>query len=135
VKARVARVARLAMGEGVSYGMTWHAGAPATVATLPIGYADGVRRSLSNSMHVLISGHRCRQVGRVAMDQLMVEVPRGVTVEVGDEAVVVGTQGAATLTIEGIAELAGTIDYEIACGLGARMAKVYRRSPVSSVSS
>jgi len=49
--------------------------------------------------------------------------------------VVVGTQGAATLTIEGIAELAGTIDYEIACGLGARMAKVYRRSPVSSVSS
>jgi len=135
VKARVTRVARLAMGEGVSYGMTWHAGAPATVATLPLGYADGVRRSLSNSMHVLISGHRCRQVGRVAMDQLMVEVPRGVTVNVGDEAVVVGTQGAESLTIEGIAELAGTIDYEIACGLGARMAKVYRRSPVSSVSS
>jgi alanine racemase len=128
VKARVTRVARLGIGEGVSYGMTWHAGAPTTVATLPIGYADGVRRSLSNSMHVLIGGHPCRQVGRVAMDQLMVEIPRGVSVAVGDEAVVIGRQGEESLTIEGMAELAGTIDYEIACGLGARLGKVYRRS-------
>jgi alanine racemase len=135
VMARVTRVARLAMGEGVSYGMTWHAGAPSTVATLPIGYADGVRRSLSNSMHVLIAGRPCRQVGRVAMDQLTVEIPRGVAVAVGDEAVVVGAQGGESLTIEGMADLAGTIDYEIACGFGARLAKVYRRSPASAVSS
>jgi alanine racemase len=135
VKARVTRVARLAMGEGVGYGMTWHAGAPTTVATLPIGYADGIRRSLSNSMHVLISGRPCRQVGRVAMDQLMVEVPRGVKVAAGDEVVVIGTQGGGSLTIERMAELAGTIDYEIACGLGARLAKVYRRSGGSAVSS
>jgi alanine racemase len=135
VKMRVTRVARLAMGEGVGYGMTWHAGAPATVATLPIGYADGVRRSLSNSMHVLIAGRPCRQVGRVAMDQLMVEVPRGVAVAVGDEAVLIGEQGDESLTIEGMAQLAGTIDYEIACGLGARLGKVYHRSAGTAVSS
>jgi alanine racemase len=135
VKARVTRVARLAIGEGVSYGMTWHAGAPTTVATLPIGYADGVRRSLSNSMQVLIGGRLCRQIGRVAMDQLMVEVPRGSSVAVGDEAVVIGAQGDESLTIEGMAELAGTIDYEISCGLGARLAKVYPRLPDPAVSS
>jgi alanine racemase len=126
VKARVTRVARLAMGEGVSYGMTWHAAAPTTVATLPIGYADGIRRSLSNSMSVLIGGRACRQVGRVCMDQLMVEIPRGMDVSVGDEAVLIGTQGTEELTLEGMALLADTIDYEIACGLGARLSRVYR---------
>ena len=125
VKARVTRVARLAMGEGVSYGMTWHAAAPTTVATLPIGYADGIRRSLSNTMHVLVGGRPCRQVGRVCMDQLMVEVPRGLEVAVGDEAVLIGRQGSEELTLEQMAALANTIDYEIACGLGARLGKVY----------
>lgn len=128
VKASVTRVARLAMGEGVSYGFTWHAPAPATVATLPIGYADGVRRSLSNRMGVLIGGRLCRQVGRVCMDQLMVEVPRGVDVAVGDEAVIVGTQGGSALTIEAQAALADTIDYEIACGYGSRLVRVHHPS-------
>jgi alanine racemase len=125
VKARVTRVARLAMGEGVSYGMTWHAAAPTTVATLPIGYADGVRRSLSNSMHVLLGGRPCRQVGRVCMDQLMVEVPRGLEVSVGDEAVLVGQQGGSMLTLDEQASLAGTINYEIACGYGLRLQRRY----------
>ena len=125
VKSRVTRVARLGMGEGVSYGMTWHAAAPTTVATLPIGYADGIRRSLSNTMQVLLGGVPCRQVGRVCMDQLMVEIPRGVEVAVGDEAVLIGRQGGAELTLEAMAEMAGTIDYEIACGLGVRLARVY----------
>jgi alanine racemase len=129
VKARVTRVARLGMGEGVSYGMTWHAAAPTTVATLPIGYADGIRRSLSNSMRVLIDGRSCRQIGRICMDQLMVEVPRGVEASAGDEAVLVGRQGGEELSIEGMAELAGTIDYEIACALGARLERVYRSTP------
>jgi alanine racemase len=128
IKARVTRVARLAMGEGVSYGFTWHAPAPATVATLPIGYADGVRRCLSNRMEVLIGGRLCRQVGRVCMDQLMVEVPRGLDVAVGDEAVLVGPQGAAVLTLEAQAAMADTIDYEIACGYGSRLVRVHHPS-------
>lgn len=125
IKAKVTRVARLAMGEGVSYGMTWHAAGPATIATVPVGYADGVRRSLSNAMNVLIGGRVCRQVGRVCMDQLMVEVPRGLNVEVGDEVVLIGRQGDQTLTIEDQASRLETINYEIVCGYGARLERVH----------
>ncbi|MDO8964688.1 MAG: alanine racemase [Coriobacteriia bacterium] len=126
VKARVSRVAKLGMGDGVSYGFTWHAAAPTSVATLPLGYADGVRRSLSNEMRVLVGGQECRQVGRICMDQFMVEVPRGLSVSAGEEVVIVGRQGRASLTMEGQAEIAGTIDYEIACGYGARLERRYR---------
>jgi alanine racemase len=80
-------------------------------------------------MHVLIGGRPCRQVGRICMDQLMVEVPRGLEVAVGDEAVLIGRQGDEGLSLEGMAELAGTIDYEIACALGVRLERVYRRAP------
>lgn len=128
VKARVSRVARLAMGEGVSYGFTWHAPAPTTVATVPLGYADGVRRALSNSMRVLLGGQECRQVGRVCMDQLMFEVPRGLEASVGDEVVLVGAQGRAELPMDEQAEAAGTINYEIACGYGLRLERRFRTS-------
>ena len=128
VKARVSRVARLAMGDGVSYGFTWHASAPTTVATLPIGYADGVRRVLSNEMRVLIGGHECRQVGRVCMDQIMVEVPRGASASVGDEAVLVGRQGRASIAMDEQAKAAATINHEIACGYGLRLERRYTTS-------
>ncbi len=126
VKARATRVARLGMGEGVSYGFTWHAPAPTTVVTLPIGYADGVGRCLSNCMRVLIGGVECRQVGRVCMDQLMVELPRGVRADVGDKAVLVGRQGELEIGIDDQAAVLDTINYEIACGYGARLERVYR---------
>lgn len=134
IKARVTRVARLAMGEGVSYGFAWHAPAPTTIATLPVGYADGVRRGLSGQMHVLIGGRPCRQVGRICMDQLMVEVPRGLQVDVGDEAVLIGRQGRETLSIEQQAALVSTIDYEIACGYGARLERAYHSSTSATTS-
>ena len=123
VKARVIQVRRVPMGEGVSYGLTWRAASPTVVATLPLGYADGVRRALSGQMRVLLGGVECRQVGRVCMDQLMFEVPRGVEAAVGDEAVIVGCQRDATLTIDDQAALLGTINYEVACGYGARLAR------------
>jgi alanine racemase len=127
VKAKVSRVRRLAMGEGVSYGYTWHAPSPTTVATLPVGYADGYRRGLSNKARVLIGGVACRQVGRVCMDQSMVEVPRGLEVKAGDEAVLVGAQGAERVTADEHAELCDTINYEIACGFGLRLERRYAR--------
>lgn len=126
VKARLVRVHRIGMGEGVSYGFTYHAPAPADIATLPLGYADGVRRVLSNRMRVLIGGTPCRQVGRVCMDQLMVELPRGLEAVAGDEAVLVGCQGDVCISIEEQAELADTINYEIACGYGSRLERRYR---------
>lgn len=127
VKARVTQVRRIGMGEGVSYGFTYHAAAPTTIATLPLGYADGVRRGLSNSTRVLVRGAECRQVGRVCMDQLMVEVPRGVDVAVGDEAVVIGSQGSARVTMDDHAAVLGTINYEVACGFVARLERRYPR--------
>jgi alanine racemase len=122
VKARVSYVKRIGLGEGVSYGFTWHAGGPTTIATIPLGYADGVHRVLSNKMSVLIGGRRCPQVGRICMDQLMVEV-RG-DVRQGDEVVLVGEQGAERIGMDELAELAGTINYEMACGFALRLQRL-----------
>ena len=121
VKGRVSLVKRIGLGEGVSYGLTWQAPAPTTVATVPIGYADGVHRVLSNRMPVLIGGRRCRQIGRVCMDQLMVEVPDGLDVRQGDEVVLVGRQGEERIVMDELAALAGTINYELACGFALRL--------------
>jgi alanine racemase len=126
VKARASLVKRIGIGEGVSYGLTWQAAAPSTIATLPLGYADGVHRVLSSRMPVLLAGVRAQQVGRVCMDQLMVEVPRGLQFERGDEAVIVGASGDSVITMEELASLAGTINYELACSFGMRLPRVYR---------
>lgn len=125
VKARATLVKRVGMGEGVSYGLTWHAAGTTTVATLPLGYADGVHRVLSNKMRVLGSGQRLAQVGRICMDQFMVEVPRGVALQRGDELVIVGRQGGERIVMDEFAELAGTINYETACAFGMRLERVY----------
>lgn len=126
VKARTTLVKRIGMGEGVSYGLTWHAGAAATIATLPLGYADGVHRVLSNRMEVLCGGRRIPQVGRVCMDQFMVEVPRGIAAERGTEFVIVGEQGSERISMEELADLADTINYEMACAFGSRLERVIR---------
>lgn len=126
VKARVSFAKEVGLGDGVSYGFTWHADGPATIATLPLGYADGIHRVLSNAMSVLIAGRRCPQVGRVCMDQLMVQVPAGVAVSPGDEAVIVGAQGAERISMDELAGLAGTINYEMACGFALRLERRYR---------
>ncbi|MHB9002789.1 MAG: alanine racemase [Coriobacteriia bacterium] len=125
VKARASFVKRIGIGDGVSYGLTWHAAAPTTIVTLPLGYADGLHRVLSNTMEVLLGGVRCAQVGRICMDQFMVEAPRGLTVRLGDEAVIVGSQGIETISMDAVASAAGTINYEMACSFGMRMPRVY----------
>lgn len=125
VKARVTFLKRVPLGEGVSYGFTYHTSAPTVLATLPLGYADGVHRAASNKMRVLMDGIPCRQVGRVCMDQLVVEVPRDVTVSIGDEAVLVGEQAGQRIGMEELADHAGTIDYEIACAFAMRLPRRY----------
>jgi alanine racemase len=125
VKARATLVKRVPMGEGVSYGLTWQAASPALIATLPLGYADGVHRVLSNQMEVLVNGRRASQVGRVCMDQLMVAVPRGSDVSRGDEFVLVGAQGAERISLDELSDAAGTINYELACAFGMRLPRLY----------
>jgi alanine racemase len=123
IHARVSFVKRIGLGEGVSYGLTFQAAAPTTIATVPMGYADGAHRAASNEMHVLIGGRRCRQVGRICMDQFMVEVPDTLRVAPGDEVVVVGTQGSESIVMDEPAAAAATINYELACAFGLRLSQ------------
>ncbi|WP_412062876.1 alanine racemase [Rubrivirga sp. IMCC45206] len=122
--ARVVHLQTVPAGESVSYGETWTAPRPTRVATLAVGYADGLPRALSNVGHVGIGGGRAPIVGRICMDVTMVDVD-GLDVAVGDDAVVFGPGGP---TAEAAATAAGTIVYELTAGLTARVPRVYRRT-------
>ncbi len=124
----VSHVKQVAAGEGVSYGLRWAPEETTTVATVPLGYADGVRRRLGGlGAEVLIGGRRCPIAGTVTMDQITVDCGPGATVARGDEVVLIGRQGAEEVTAEEWAERLGTIGYEITCGLGPRLPRTYTR--------
>lgn len=128
LKARVSHVKRVAAGSAVSYGWRHRFDAATTVATVPIGYADGVPRRLGTlpdrpGADVLVGGRRCPIVGVVTMDQLMVDVGDA-DVHVGDEVVLIGSQGDERLTATDWADRLGTIPYEIVCGISKRIARV-----------
>ena len=117
----VAAVKRFAPGESAGYGRSWTAGRPTLVATLPIGYGDGWRRALSNDCDVLIGGQRHPLVGTVSMDNVTVELGPGSEVRVGDQAVLIGEQSGRRIACEEVARRLGTINYEVTCGLTARV--------------
>jgi alanine racemase len=126
--ARVSHVRRIAAGEGVSYGHRFVARQATTIATLPIGYADGVPRRLwSQGGTVLLGGQRRPIVGVVTMDQLMVDCGDD-SVNVGDEAILIGRQGSDEIRSEDWARALDTIGYEVTCGIGPRVPRVYTRS-------
>jgi alanine racemase len=125
LRAEVSMVKRVARGERVSYGLRHEFTAPATVATVPIGYADGVPRRLSaQGGEVLIGGRRRPIVGVVTMDQLMVDCGDD-DVSLGDEVVLLGTQGGQSISADEWAERLDTINYEIVCGIGPRVPRHY----------
>jgi len=125
-KTQVAQVKEIPAGEGVSYGATYMTERPTRIATLPVGYADGFRRAPANGGAVLIHGRRAPLVGRVAMDQCMVDVTAIPGVRQGDEVVLIGRQGEDELTAEAVAERLGTISYEVVAALLARVPRVSR---------
>jgi alanine racemase len=118
LKSYVADTRRLRTGEGVSYGLTYRAEAPTFAATVPVGYAEGYRRSLSGRGHALIRGARRPLLGRVTMDACVFGVDEGV--EVGDEVVLLGEQDGERVPAEELGRLAGTINYEITTGVNPR---------------
>ncbi|MFL5796344.1 MAG: alanine racemase [Actinomycetota bacterium] len=124
-RSAVSMVRRLPAGEALSYGLTYRLERDATVATVPVGYADGYRRGLSPGADVLIGGRRHRVAGTITMDQLLVDCGDH-DVHSGDEVVLVGSQGEEEVSAGELAGLLGTIEYEIACGVGARVPRVYR---------
>jgi len=117
----VADVKRFAPGDSAGYGRTWQASEETWVGVLPLGYGDGVRRGLSNNAEVVIRGRRHRLVGTVSMDNVTVELGVETDVEPGDEAVLIGSQDAETILAEELAARLGTINYEITCGISARV--------------
>lgn len=126
IVSEVAFVRRLPTGARPSYGRVRPLAAPATVATVPVGYADGVARALSTTGEVLIGGRRLPFAGAVTMDQLVVDCG-DLQVAVGDEVVLLGSQGDEEITAEEWAQRLGTINYEVVCRFGPRMPRRYRR--------
>ena len=125
VKARVAFLKNVEAGFSVSYGRTFVTERPSTIATVTVGYADGLPRRYSGNGFVLINGRKVPIVGNICMDQCMIDVTDIDGIKVGDEVVIMGAEGSHSITADDIAEASGTINYEILCGFGKRLPKVY----------
>lgn len=127
LRARVSAVRWVEEGEAVSYGLRRPSDVRRRVATIPLGYADGVPRRLwESATPVLIHGVARPICGTVTMDQIMVDCGTDTSVQVGDEVVLIGSQGESTVTADDWATACGTIDYEIVCGISSRIARTYR---------
>lgn len=125
LKTRIVFIKKVEAGSGISYGRTYITKRSSNIITLPIGYGDGYPRNLSNLAPLLISGRRFRISGRICMDQIMSDLG-SFKPKVGDEVVLIGRQGKQKITAEELADLSGTISYEIVCGLGSRIPRVYK---------
>jgi alanine racemase len=124
-KTRITFLKEVPAGIGLSYGHTFHTARPSLIATVPIGYGDGLQRNLSNKLEVLVRGVRCPQVGRITMDMSLVDVTavRG-RAALGDEVVIVGRQGNEEITADELAGKLGTINYEIVTGISHRVPRI-----------
>ena len=127
LKTRIVFLKKTPAGRSVSYGRTYITQRPTIIATLPIGYADGYGRILSNKAKVLVRGERAPVVGKVTMDQTMIDVGHIEGVALGDEVVLIGRQGGAEIRCEELARLAGTIPYEIVCSISSRVPRIYKK--------
>ena len=123
----VSAVRRFESGDSAGYGRRWTADQPTWVATVPIGYGDGWRRALTNNCDLLIGNRRHPLVGTVSMDNVTVALGPDTDVRLGDEAVLIGSQGEERILAEEVARRLGTINYEITCGLSARVPREHVR--------
>ena len=124
-KSRVVHIKTVEKGTSVSYGGTFTAKEKMKIATVSAGYADGYSRLLSNKADVIINEVRCRVLGRVCMDQLMIDATHLKNINLGDEVILFGKSGNNKVTVEETAEIMGTINYEVMCGLSRRVPGVY----------
>jgi alanine racemase len=129
LKSTIIHLKHVPAGTKISYGCTYETSAPTTIATIPAGYGDGYNRRLSNAAQVLVHGQRAPLVGRVCMDLSMVDVGHVNDVAVGDEVVLIGRQGDAFIAADEVADLLGTINYDVVTALTQRVSRVYITSP------
>jgi alanine racemase len=127
LKSRVIFIKEVEKGTPISYGKTYIAKKKTKIATIPLGYADGYSRLLSNKGEVLIRGKRAKVVGRVCMDAFMVDVTPIPQVRLGDEVVVMGKQGKDEITAHDLGRWTGTFAYEIMTRMGKRLPLVYKQ--------
>lgn len=125
LKSQITYVKELPPGREISYGGTFVTKRDTKVATIPVGYGDGYPRSLSNKGYVLICGKRAPILGRVCMDQFMVDVTEISEVAMGTEVTLLGRDGSAQITMEELGEISGRFNYEFACNIGKRIPRVY----------
>ncbi|RKD25327.1 alanine racemase [Caminicella sporogenes DSM 14501] len=124
LKTRVAHVKDVKAGIGISYGLIYKTDKESRIATLPIGYADGFTRMLTGKAQVLVKGNKVPVVGRICMDQCMIDVT-GLDVKVGDEIIIFGSDGGDSISVDDIAKKLGTINYEVVCMISKRVPRVY----------
>lgn len=122
---RITHIKELPAGCPISYGGTYVTNGPTRIATLPVGYADGYRRNLSNRFYVLIHGQKAPILGRVCMDQMMVDVTHIPDAQLGDTVTLIGKNGDASITVEEISAVADSFNYEFVCGIGRRVPRFY----------
>ena len=126
LKTKIVYIKETPPGRSISYGRTYVTQKHTKIATLPIGYADGYARNLSNRAEVLVRGRRAHIIGKVTMDQMMIDIGHIRGVKIGDEVVLIGRQGRDEIRPEKLARLAETIAYEFVCGISNRVPRVYR---------
>ncbi|CAN5723965.1 alanine racemase [soil metagenome] len=122
---KITYLKKIKKGETLGYGRTFQAQRDSVIATIPIGYQDGLRRILSNRGRVIINGHYAEIVGRISMDWTMLDVTEIPGVKIGDRVVLIGEQDDLKITVEEIAEQTDTISYEITCGIDRRVGRIY----------
>ena len=128
LKTKIVHLKQLPPGSSISYGATYHTKETETIATLPIGYADGFNRLLSNRGSALVRGKRVKIVGRICMEQTILSLPNDLHAEIGDEVVLYGQQQGEEIHVDEIAALLGTINYEVTCMVSARVPRVYKET-------
>lgn len=125
VKTQVTNVKKIHHESLISYGGKYIAKPGDVIATIAIGYADGFSRILSGKAQVIINGHIAKVVGNICMDQCMVDVTDIPDIKIGDEVIIFGSDGNNTITVESVAQLLGTINYEVVCSVGKRIPRAY----------
>lgn len=132
LRARIAQLHRIPAGQTVSYGRTWAAPEETLVATIALGYADGLLRTLSGHTEMLLHGRRVPQVGRIAMDMCMLDVSGVPEAQEGDVVTIIGRDGQEEISAGEVATRVGTIPYEILCAIGLRVPRIYMENGLAA---
>jgi alanine racemase len=127
VRARINQIRQIDAGQGVGYNFTWSAAEPARIASVPIGYADGVPRALSNKISGILRGKLVPQVGTMSMDQMLFDVTSVPEAAEEDVITLIGKDGDQEIHLADWAQKLGTLTYEMACGLRVRLPRIYIR--------